>query len=549
MILVAISVILFPIGKLLATVAGATAPNIVFILADDLGWNDVGFHGSAQIPTPNLDALAYSGIILNRYYVTPICTPSRSALMTGKYPIHTGMQHAVLYGMEPRGLPLTEKILPEYLRELGYKNHIVGKWHLGHYTRRYTPLQRGFDSHVGFWTGHHHMFDHSAVETETWGLDMRRGYDVAYDLHGQYTTHVVRDEAVARIQAHNTSDPLFLYVAHAAVHSANPYDFLPAPDSTVDRMKHIDNYQRRKFAAMLTELDDSVGAVVQALNNRGMLDNTIVIFSSDNGGPAEGFNSNAASNWPLRGVKNTLWEGGVRAAGFIWSSALESTRRVSKQVIHISDWLPTLLEAAGYDMENLPSDLDGLSVWEQLHNGNDTDRREVLHNIDDIWGSAALSVEKWKVLKGTNYNGQWDSWYGPAGDRDPNSYNLTAVFCCPTGKILQKLKLLPPVDEIFQLRKEATIECEESATISHCNPLEKPCLFDVVQDPCEFQNLADKYPTILETMLKKLDEYNATVVLPGNTPLDRRGDPKFWGYTWHNFGDDLLPIQVLVNNE
>ncbi|XP_058835002.1 arylsulfatase B [Topomyia yanbarensis] len=521
-------------------------PNIVFILADDLGWNDVGFHGSSQIPTPNLDALAYSGIILNRYYVTPICTPSRAALMTGKYPIHTGMQHAVLYGMEPRGLPLEEKLLPEYLKELGYQNHIVGKWHLGHYTLKYTPLQRGFDSHVGFWTGHHHMFDHSSVETETWGLDMRRGYDVAYDLHGNYTTHVIRNEAVARIQSHTLSDPLFLYVAHAAVHSANPYDLLPAPDSTVDRMKHIQNYQRRKFAAMLTELDDSVGAIVQALSIRGMLDNTIIVFSSDNGGPAEGFNSNAASNWPLRGVKNTLWEGGVRAAGFIWSPFLKNNCRVSQQIVHITDWLPTLLDAVGYDMLNLPPNLDGISCWQQLQDGNLTDRREILHNIDDIWGSAALTVNNWKVLKGTNYNGQWDNWYGPAGDREAKSYNLTSIKSCPTGKALNKMKILPTDDVILQLRSEASVQCIGMRK-TNCNPLKAPCLFDIVRDPCELDNMAEKYPTILESMLKKLDAHNATAVPPGNMPLDTRGDPRFWSYTWHNFGDDLGSYQILGN--
>lgn len=208
----------------------------------------MSFHGSAQIPTPNIDALAYSGLILNRYYVTPICTPSRSALMTGKYPIHTGMQHTVLYAAEPRGLPLTEKILPEYLKDLGYQNHCVGKWHLGHYKKEYTPLHRGFDSHVGYWTGHHDYFDHTAFEHQAWGLDMRRDMDVAYDLHGQYTTDVITKESVHRIRQHNSTTPLFLYVAHAAVHSGNPYNPLPAPDDTVVKFANIDNFQRRKYA-------------------------------------------------------------------------------------------------------------------------------------------------------------------------------------------------------------------------------------------------------------------------------------------------------------
>lgn len=139
-------------------------PHIIVIVADDLGWNDVGFHGSNQIPTPNIDALAYSGIILQNYYVNPICTPSRSALMTGLHPIHTGMQSGVLVGAAPYGLPLKHKILPQFLNDLGYKSIAVGKWHLGSHSANYTPVNRGFDSHVGYWTGHEDYYDHTAQE-------------------------------------------------------------------------------------------------------------------------------------------------------------------------------------------------------------------------------------------------------------------------------------------------------------------------------------------------------------------------------------------------
>lgn len=273
------------------------------------GWNDVSFHGSSQILTPNIDALAFSGIILDRYYVNPICTPSRSAFMTGKYPIHIGMQHTVLYAAEPRGLPLNEKLLPQYLRDLGYKNHIVGKWHLGHFKKEYTPTYRGFDSHIGFWTGHQDYNDHTAFEHGTFGFDMRKNLTIAHELHGQYTTDLISKESIEIIKNHNESEPLFLYVAHAAVHSGNPYNPLPAPDSTVAKITNIDNFNRRKFAAILSHLDSSVGAIVESLDERNMLKDSIIVFSTDNGGPAEGFNLNAASNWPLRGVKNTLWEG------------------------------------------------------------------------------------------------------------------------------------------------------------------------------------------------------------------------------------------------
>lgn len=193
--------------------------------------------------------------------------------------------------------------------------------------------------------------------------------EVAYDLHGKYITDIISDESIDIINKHNTSKPLFLYIAHAAVHSGNPYNPLPSPDSEVIKFKNISEYYRMRFAGetkfnlaflrctnnirffkgMLTKLDDSIGKVVEALSNNKLLENSIIVFSTDNGGPAAGFNLNAASNWPLRGVKNTLWEGGVRGAGLLWSPLLKKPQRVAEQFIHITDWLPTIYSAAGGD--------------------------------------------------------------------------------------------------------------------------------------------------------------------------------------------------------
>ncbi|KAG5676135.1 hypothetical protein PVAND_005986 [Polypedilum vanderplanki] len=533
--LTALFYILFQLIKVVYT--DKSPPNIIFILADDLGWNDVSFHGSSQIFTPHIDALAYSGIILNSYYVNPICTPSRSALMTGKYPIHTGMQHTVLFGAEARGLPLTEKILPQYLKDLGYSNHIVGKWHLGSYTKAYTPLMRGFESHVGFWTGHQDYFDHTAEEKGMWGLDMRRNFDVAYDLHGKYITDVISNEAVKVIHNRNTSQPLFLYVAHAASHSGNSYNPLPAFDDDVAKIKHIDDFNRRKFAAIVQHMDKSVGEIVNALAEENILNNSIIIFSSDNGGPAAGFNLNAASNFPLRGVKNTLWEGGIRAAGFIWSPLLKQRARVSNQLFHISDWLPTLYHAAGGNSSIFKQrKIDGIDQFEILNENLQSSRTEVLHNIDNIWGSSSLMMDKWKLVVGTNYDGQWDYWYGPVGNRTESSYSINDLLNSSTAKALEKLNMLPDVDTILRSRRAATVACT-NIEIDKCKPLEKPCLFDILNDPCEENNLADKYPNIMKTLMSRLNEFNASSIPASNLPIDQRGNPKYHNYVWTNWGD------------
>lgn len=329
-----------------------------------------------------------------------------------------------------------------------YSNHIVGKWHLGSYKRSYTPLMRGFDSHVGPWTGHHDYFDHTAEEKGMWGLDMRRDFDVAYDLHGKYTTDVITSEAVKIINNRNASRPLFLYVAHTAVHSSNLYSPLPAPDETVAKINNIGDYNRRKFAAMMFHLDQSVGAIVEALAKARILSNSIIIFSTDNGGPAAGFNLNAASNFPLRGVKNTLWEGGLRGAGLIWSPLLKNRQSVSDQTIHIADWLPTLLYAAGGDVSALRN-IDGINMWNVLSDNTLSKRTEVLHNIDIIWGSSSIMVDKWKLVVGTNYNGLWDGWYGPEGDRNVSSYPIDNLLICKAAMALKGIQMLPTITKML----------------------------------------------------------------------------------------------------
>ncbi|XP_021915734.1 arylsulfatase B-like, partial [Zootermopsis nevadensis] len=262
----------------------SSPPHIVFILADDLGWNDVSFHGSDQIPTPNIDALAYNGVILNSHYSLPLCTPSRAGLLTGKYPIHNGMQQNLILEPEPWGLPLSEILLPQYLSGLGYKSHAVGKWHLGFYKKAYTPTARGFSSHFGFWNGYQDYYSHTVQASflPYEGYDMRRDLEVAQDARGHYSTDLFTDEAVSIINRHDpTNSSLFLYLAHLAPHDPN----------------------RRKYAAMIWKMDESVGRVMQALKDKQVLDRTIVIFVSDNGAPTTGIHPNHGSNWPLRGVR------------------------------------------------------------------------------------------------------------------------------------------------------------------------------------------------------------------------------------------------------
>lgn len=502
-------------------------PHIVFILADDFGWNDASFHGSEQIPTPNIDALAYDGIILNNYYVSPICSPTRSAILTGRYPIHTGMQWRIIGGCEPFGLPLNETIMPQYFSKLGFTSYMVGKWHLGFYTQEHTPMFRGFHSHYGYYCGHQDYYDHRAEEGRGyWGYDMRRNLSVDFDASNKYTTDVFTEEAVDVINNHDKSKPMFLYLAHLATHSANSYTPLQAPQKYLDKVAHIKHEKRRLFGGMAVGLDESVGQVVQALNANGMLDNTIIVFSTDNGGPSSGFDMNYANNWPLRGVKDTLWEGGIRGNGFIWSRMLKQMHRVSDQMMHVTDWLPTLYHAAGGNLADL-IDQDGVNMWESLSQDIPSPRKEILHNIDDVRHIAALRYGDYKLKIGHTYGGSWDGWYDlPQVTRRDNPAPRH-LFRSHLHDILPNATKPPNWEAVV-------VKCgpKPANASTNCKPTKAPCLYNIREDPCEYNNIADSHPEMLKFLLQRLAFYNATQVPPANKPADPKANPKYYGYIW-----------------
>ncbi|XP_076664644.1 arylsulfatase I isoform X2 [Andrena cerasifolii] len=558
---------------------GKRRPHIIIILADDMGWNDVSFHGSDQIPTPNIDALAYNGIILNSHYVPALCTPSRSALMTGKNPIHLGMQHSVILPAEPRGLPLNEKLLPEYLKEVGYRTLAVGKWHLGYFRKEYTPTYRGFDSHFGYWNGLQDYYTHITQEldpqfSEFSGFDMRRNFTVAWDTMGKYSTDLFTAEAVQSIREHDTKQPLFLYLAHLAPHKGNENQLLRAPEEEIAKFAYIRNPERRIQAAVVSKLDQSVGEVMDALRSREMLENAIVLFMSDNGAPTEGVLSNQGSNYPLRGIKDSPWEGGTRGVAAIWSPLIKKQRRVSNQMMFVSDWLPTLLSAAGVDKRTF-GNIDGFDLWPALVADKISSRSEIVINIDDLDNYAAIRRGDFKYVIGQTDTG--GAWVGASGqpfegispEYDPKTvlYSKTGVAISGIITARQAMELnkrrkrnlknvdkatlktnLPEkmltADKVLELRQKAQIKCnvKEKDKVP-CDPMRAPCLFNIQKDPCEMVNLAEKRPLILAILERILMRYRLTAIPPSNLGGDPRADPSLWNNTWTSW-DEANPLAL-----
>jgi arylsulfatase A-like enzyme len=380
----------------------AEQPNVIFIMADDLGNADLGYRGS-DIKTPNIDRLATEGVQLESFHGEPVCTPSRAALMTGRYPMRYGLQTLVIFPSHTYGLPTDERTLPQALKEAGYRTLMVGKWHLGHADKKYWPQNRGFDHFYGNLVGEVDYFTKMRGGVVDW---QRNGK--FFNEKGYYTT-LIGDEAVRLINRQDKGVPFFLYVASLAPHA-------PYQATTADQDRYastIKDPARRTYAAMITSLDDQVGRIVAALEKRGLRENTLIIFSSDNGGPrnevvASGAHSKEeraaggvkqgslpANNGELRGGKGSLYEGGVRTPTiFNWPAKLKP--HVVNEPLHMVDIMPTVLALAGAKASP-DKPFDGKNIWATVAEGKPSPHDDILVNVEAFRG--AIIKGRWKLVK------------------------------------------------------------------------------------------------------------------------------------------------------
>ncbi|GAB6025253.1 Arylsulfatase [Chamberlinius hualienensis] len=301
----------------------AIKPHIIFVIVDDLGWNDVGFH-NPDLKTPNIDNSAKRGIILNSSYVQPTCTPSRATVLTGYYPHRTGMTNVIPFFAD-WGLPLQFKILPEKMKKLGYSTHIIGKWHLGSCNPGYLPTNRGFDTFFGLLGGAAYYYTHGyqLSNNRTSDLSIPQVYDfwnqttASVGYNGTYSSFPFLRQAENILESRDQKVPLFMYMAYQSTHSpVEIYD-----DSDLLLYSNQPNEYRKNYSALVTQLDRDYGLLIDLLKKYGIYNESIIIFTGDNGGEDRA----GGNNYPLKGAKTTLYEGGTRAAAFIHSPLLKKT--------------------------------------------------------------------------------------------------------------------------------------------------------------------------------------------------------------------------------
>ncbi|CAE7245189.1 ARSB [Symbiodinium natans] len=470
-------------------VLGHVRPHILFVLVDDLGWADVGFHrdkANPEVVTPNLDSLVASGIHLNRHYVHHMCTPTRTSVQSGRLPVHVNTR---LSGpcQDDTGIPYNMTGMAEKMKQAGYKTHYVGKWDAGMSTPQHTPHGRGYETSLNYFSHKNDFYNQSNMQTccdsDPTIVDFWRTDRGASDVNGTgYSEFLYRQELVNIVQRHDPELPLFLFyaphVAHCPLQVPESYYSKFAwmaddEDQCKDRMQGIPvdpsnpalEYKcRQQHAAMIMLMDEVVGNVTAALKVRNMWEDTLMIFSSDNGGPVR-ILENAANNWPLRGGKFGNFEGGIRATAFVSGGFLPENVRGSERggIIHIADWYGTLCALAGVDASDqraaaagLPP-IDSVDMWPYLSGAADASPRNTIPV-----GDTCLISGSWKLMTAATTPSLWQ------GPRYPNGSTR-----------------------------------ESEAETPGCSD---GCLFNVEQDPTEQRNWYSLRPDIVASMSRQLQQ-------------------------------------------
>ena len=547
-----------------STVTGTESyPNFVVIVADDLGWNSLSYNDEdISFATPTLTGLANKGIIMGNYYGQEVCSPSRASLLTGRYPLSVGMQYGMVAANAEWGLDLDETTIAEVLSDNGYKTHMLGKWHLGYFSPLFLPTARGFDDYIGYVNGENYYWSKRSTDYPEF-VDFMESDRECYkpyngtDMH-DYSTTFYTNHAIQILDDHDTADPLFLYLAYQAVHDpfVNQGKFRNGmPDTLVDAdvlsqiHSGVVGTQRKEYIKSLYQLDKHVGYVYDKLVEKGMEDNTYIIFMSDNGGCFYG----GGKNGPLRGSKGSLFEGGIKVDSFIYSPKLKSGGTTYTGLMHVSDWFPTMLALAGITYTpDADHPLDGVNQvdgWLGVRTPRDTMLYNYYTALTDysfnIWynGSFAVRDERFKLMH-TYDDSLYGAWYNPTDLVDTDEeltednrcaqqflsgdFSVSVSVCCLSVCFVRIARSVRPPLTLPPL------------SLSLPPPPPQYWLFDLQEDPYETTNLYDSTVDMYTSAKDKL-----YTLLPGfearaKTKISIHWSSKSKKY-WQQEGNHVLP--------
>ena len=449
--------------------ADVKKPNVIIILVDDLGWADISLRG-APFKTPNIDSLFKEGVSLNRFYTTPICSPTRAALMTGRDPLKLGVAYSVIMPWMNNGIHPDEHFMPESFQMNGYQTAMFGKWHLGHSQEIFHPNQRGFDDFYGHL---HTEVGYFPPFSNQGGIDFQKN-GVTINDQG-YSTFLLAREASNWINSRDKEKPFFMYVPFLAPHTP-----LEAPDNLIEKYKTLEDTRkptrniaadrtreasktrapsaRPLYAAVVDALDQAIGEILLTIEEAGIEEETIILFSSDNGGATYG--GGGADNFPLRGGKGDTFEGSIRVvAALKWKGKIQAGGSLD-QIMTVMDVFPTLSSASGINMKNTKM-IDGRNMWPAIIEQEDIPLKEDIYFVSEIPNYGHFHT--------TVFNKKW--------------------------KLVQSIS-----SSLLEIKVENK-------------------LFDIANDPYEYQDLASQEPNLVQEMAEKIRNWRALHPIAGTRTL------------------------------